>query len=195
MEQHCNDYSINLKDYLSEVKYLEIINKHFEFIVCDIWDRQRLFIKCSHAVDHDDYIKRFNILYELIKDFFKKIEDGELKDISNFIFPIEYVFNIFEVKKRFNYYKAFTRCCHGIFNNKENDKKIVDSYEKKFEYLEVLLSKIRIEDDFGKLESLLPKKRLYMKEDYVLKVCNDVIRLDPISSEYPTLEEYHKSKK
>ena len=33
-----------------------------------------------------------------------------------------------------------------------------------------------------------------MKEDYVLKVCNDVIRLDPISSEYPTLEEYHKSK-
>ena len=38
------------------------------------------------------------------------------------------------------------------------------------------------------------RKRLYMKEDYVLKVCNDVIRLDPISSEYPTLEEYHKSK-
>ena len=99
MEQHCNDYPSNLKDYLREVKYVENINKHFEFIVCDIWDRKRLFIKCSHAVDNDDYIKRFNILYELIKDFLKKIEDGELKDISNFIFPIEYVFNIFEVKK------------------------------------------------------------------------------------------------
>ena len=34
-----------------------------------------------------------------------------------------------------------------------------------------------------------------MKEEYVLKVCGNVICLDPISSEYPTLEEYHKSKK
>ena len=188
MEQHC-------KDYLSEVKYLEIINKHFEFIVCDIWDRTDLFLKCSRSVDHDDYIKRFNILYELIKDFFKKIEDGELKDISNFIFPIEYVFNIFEVKLSLNYYKDFIRCCHGIFNDKENDKKIVDSYKKKFECLKVLLSKIRIEDDYEKLQSLLPKKRLYLKEEYVLKVCNKVIRLDPISSEHPTLSEYYKSKK
>ena len=31
-------------------------------------------------------LKRFEILYELIKDFLKKIEDGELKDISKFIF-------------------------------------------------------------------------------------------------------------
>lgn len=187
MEQHCNDYQSNLK-------YLENINKHFEFIVCDIWDRKDLFIKCRDVVDNDDYVKRFNILYELIKDFFKKIEDGELKDISNFIFPIEYVFNIFEVKKSFHYYKSFIRCCHGISHEKENDQKIVDSYEKKFKYLELLLSKIRIEDDFGKLDSLLPKKRLYLKEEYVLKVCNNVIRLDPISSEHPTLEEYHKSK-
>ena len=188
MEQHCNN------DYQSSLKYLENINKHFEFIVCDIWDRKRLFIKCSHAVDHDDYIKRFNILYELVKDFFKKIEDGELKDISNFIFPIESLYNIFEVKKSFHYYKSFTRCCHGIFMNKENDKKIVDCYERNFEYLYLLLSKIRIEDDFGKLESLLPKKRLYLKDEFVLKVCNNVIRLDPITSEYPTLEEYHKTK-
>lgn len=78
--------------------------------------------------------------------------------------------------------------------DKENDKKIVDSYEKNFKYLELLLSKIRIEDDFGNLDSLLPKERLYLKDEYVLKVCNNVIRLDPISSEYPTLEEYHKSK-
>ena len=189
MEHHCTT------NFISNLKYLENINKHFEFIVCDIWDRKSLFIKCSNAVDYDDYIKRFNILYELIKDFFKKIEDGELKDISNFIFPIEYVFNIFEVKKRFNYYKSFTRCCHGIFLNKENDKKIVDCYERNIEYLELLLSKIRIEDDFGKLDSLLPKERLYLKEEYVLKVCNNFIRLVPISSEYPTLEEYHKSKK
>ena len=188
MEQYCTT------EYKRDLKYLENINKHFEFIVCDIWDRKRLFIECRDAVDHDDYIKRFNILYELIKDFLKKIEDGELKDISNYIFHLKYVFNIFEVKRRFNYYKSFIRCCHGIFNNKENDQKIVDSYEKKFKYLELLLSKIRIEDDFGKLESLLPKKRLYLKEEYVLKVCNNVIKLDPISSEYPTLEEYHKSK-
>ena len=188
MEQYCSN------DYKSNLKYLENINKHFEFIVCDIWDRKDLFIKCSRAVDHDDYIKRFNILYELIKDFFKKIEDGELKDISIYIFHLKYVFNIFEVKRRFHYYKGFTRCCYGIFNNKENDKKIVDSYEKKFKYLELLLSKIRIEDDFGKLDSLLPKERLCLKEEYVLKVCNNVIRLDPISSEHPTLEEYHKSK-
>ena len=74
-------------------------------------------------------------------------------------------------------------------------KKIVDCYERNIEYLELLLSKIRIEDDFGKLDSLLPKERLYLKEEYVLKVCNNFIKLDPISSKYPTLEEYHKSKK
>ena len=188
VEKHSNnDYQLNLK-------YLENINKHFEFIVCDIWDRKDLFLKCSRSVDYDNYIKRFNILCELIKDFFKNIENGELKDISNFIFPIEYVFNISEVKKSFNYYKGFTRCCHGIFLKKENDKKIVDSYEKNFKYLELLLSKIRIEDDFGNLDSLLPKERLYLKDEFVLKVCNNVIRLDPISSEYPTFEEYHKTK-
>ena len=187
MKPYCSpEYKLNLK-------YLENINKHFEFIVCDIWDRKSLFIKCANAVDHHDYIKRFNILYELIKDFFKKIEDGELKDINNFIFYIEHVFNIYEVKKYLHYYKSFIRCCHGIFRNKENDKKIVDCYERNFEYLELLLSKIRIEDDIEKLISLLPKKRLYLKEEFVLKVCNGVITLDPISSEYPTLEEYHKS--
>ena len=188
MEQYCSN------DYKSNLKYLENINKHFEFIVCDIWDRKDLFIKCRNVVDNDDYVKRFNILYELIKDFFKKIEDGELKDISNFIFPIEYVFNIFEVKKSFHYYKSFIRCCHGISHEKENDKKLVDCYERNFEYLEILFSKIKIEYDIGKLKLLLPKERLYLKEEYVLKVCNGVIRLDSISSEYPTLEEYHKSK-
>ena len=66
MEQYCNYYLSNLK----EVKYVENINKHFEFIVCDIWDRPRAFIKCRDAVDNKDYVKRFNILYELIKDFF-----------------------------------------------------------------------------------------------------------------------------
>ena len=196
MEQHCNnDYPSNLKDYLLEVKYLENINKHFEFIVCDIWDRKDLFIKCRDVVDNDDYVKRFNILYELIKDFFKKIEDGELKDIINFIFPIEYVFNIFEVKKLFNYYyKSFIRCCHGISLKKENDKKLLDLYERNIKYLVLLFDKINVEFNTEKFESLISGKRLYLKEEYVLKVCGNVICLDPISSKYPTLEEYHKSK-
>ena len=189
MEQYCTT------EYKRDLKYLEDINKHFEFIVCDIWDRKRLFIKCSHAVDHDDYIKRFNLLSELIKIFLKNLEEvKELEDLNHYIFPIENLYNIFEVKKSFHYYKSFIRCCYGIFMDKENDKKIVDSYEKNFKYLELLLSKIRIEDDFGNLDSLLPKERLYLKDEFVLKVCNNVIRLDPISSEYPTFEEYHKTK-
>ena len=190
MEQHCNN------DYQSNLKYLENINKHFEFIVCDIWDRKRLFIKCSHAVDHDDYIKRFNLLSKLIKDFFKKIQYGELKKLNYFVFSIESLYNIFEVKKSFNYYKSFIRCCHGIFINKENDKKIADCYERNFEYLDLLLSNINFifQDDYTRFELLLPKERLYLKDEYVLKVCNNVIRLDPITSEYPTLEEYHKTK-
>ena len=172
MEQYCsNDYKLNLK-------YLENINKHFEFIVCDIWDRKKLYIYCRDVVDYDDYIKRFNVLYEIIKDLFKKIEDGELQDISNFIFPIEYVFNIFEVKNSFIYYKCFTRCCHGIFRNKENDQKIVDCYEKNFKYLELLLSKIRIECDLKKFQSLLPKERLYLKEEDFLKIYNNAIKSD-----------------
>lgn len=187
MEQYCTT------EYKRDLKYLEDINKHFEFIVCDIWDRKRLFIKCSHAVDHDDYIKRFNLLSELIKIFLKNLEEvKELEDLNHYIF--ENLYNIFEVKKSFHYYKSFIRCCYGIFMDKENDKKIVDSYEKNFKYLELLLSKIRIEDDFGNLDSLLPKERLYLKDEFVLKVCNNVIRLDPISSEYPTFEEYHKTK-
>ena len=188
MEQHCTT------EYKRNLRYLENINKHFEFIVCDIWDRKRLFIKCSHAVDHDDYIKRFNLLSELIKYFLKSLEEvNELEDLDNYIFPIKSLYNIFEVKKSFHYYESFIRCCHGIFMNKENDKKIVDCYERNFEYIDILLFKIRIEDDFGKLESLLPKERLYLKDEFVLKVCNNVIRLDPISSEYPALEEYHKN--
>ena len=194
MEQNCNDYPSNLKDYLKEVKYVENINKHFEFIVCDIWDRKRLFIECRDAVDHDDYIKRFNILYELIKDFLKKIEDGELKDISNFIFSLDYIFNIFEVKISFNYYKSFIRCCHGISIKKENDKKILDCYERNIKYLQLLFSKINVEDNIKKLVSLLPKKRLYLKEEYILKVCNNIIRLDPISSKNISFEEYMKKK-
>ena len=189
MEQYCTT------EYKRDLKYLEDINKHFEFIVCDIWDRKDLFIECSHAVNHDDYIKRFNILSELIKFFLKCLEEiKELEDLDNYIFPIKKLYNIFEVKKSFHYYKSFIRCCCGIFLNKENDKKIVDSYEENFKYLELLLSKIRIEDDFGNLDSLLSKERLYLKEEYVLKVCNNFIKLDPISSKYPTLEEYHKSK-
>lgn len=158
MEQHCNDYPSNLKDYLREVKYIENINKHFEFIVCDIWDRKSLFIECRNVVDYYDYVKRFNFLYELIKDFLKKIEYGELKDISNFIFPIDYVFNIFEVKDSFNYYyKSFIRCCHGIKLKKENDKNLVDCYERNIKYLNLLFSKINVEDNCKKLVSLLPK--------------------------------------
>ena len=183
-------------DYKLIFKYLEIINQHFEFIVCDIWDRKSLFIKCANAVDHHDYIKRFNILYELIKDFFKKIEDGELEDPDIFYFNIENLYNIFEVKKSYHYYKSFTRCCHGIFKDKENDKKIVDSYEKKFKYLDLLISKINFifRDEIRNLDLLISKERLYMKEEFVLKVCDGVIELDPISSDYSTLEEYHKSK-
>lgn len=170
MEQHCNDYPSNLKDYLIEVKYVQNINKHFEFIVCDIWDRKSLFIECRNVVDYDDYIKRFNILYELIKDFLKKIEDGEIKDISNFIFSLDNVFNIFEVKDSFNYYyKGFIRCCHGISNKKENDKKIVDCYERNIKYIKLLFSKIKVENNYKKLTSLLPKKRLYLKEEYIFK--------------------------
>ena len=181
--------SLNIKEIFSN------INKHFEFIVCDIWDRKDLFIKCSNVVDKDDYIKRFTILYELIKDLLKKIEDGEI-DISNFIFPIDYTFNIFEVKSSLNYYKSFIKCCYGIYNNnKENDKELIDLYEKHFKCLKLLLSKIRIENNFEKEDSLISKERLYLKEEYVLKVCGSVIKLDPISSKYPTLEEYHKSKK
>lgn len=192
MEKHCNDYPSNLKDYLKEVKYVENINKHFEFIVCDIWDRKRLFIKCRNVVDFDDYIKRFEILYELIKDFLKKIEDGEIKDISNFIFSLDYVFNIFEVKISFNYYKSFIRCCHGISNKKENDRKILDCYKRNINYLQILFSKIKVEYDFKKLESLLPKKRLYLKEEYILKLCNNIIGLDPISSKSIFLRIYEK---
>ena len=180
--------SSNIKEIFSN------INKHFEFIVCDIWDRKDLFIKCSNVVDKDDYIKRFTILYELIKDLLKKIEDGEI-DISNFIFPIDYVFNISEVKSSLHYYKSFIKCCYGIYRDKENDKELIDLYEKHFEYLKLLLSKIRIENNFEKEDSLISKERLYLKEEYVLKVCGSVIKLDPISSKYPTLEEYHKSKK
>ena len=93
-------------------------------------------------------------------------------------------------------YKSFNRCCNSLFMDKENDKKILDSYEKNFKYLELLLSKIkfRFEDDHRKFKLLLPKERLYLTDEFVLKVCNGLIRLDPISSEYPTLEEYHKSK-
>ena len=139
MEQHCNSY-------INEVKYVENINKHFEFIVCDIWDRKRLLTECRNAVNNDDYVKRFEILYELIKDFLKKIEDGELKDISNFIFPIYYVFNIFEVKTSFiSYYKSFIRYCHGIKLDKENDKKLLDLYERNIKYLVLLLDKINVE--------------------------------------------------
>lgn len=195
MEQNCRDYSSILKDYLREVKYVENINKHFEFIVCDIWDRKSLLIECRNAVDKDDYVKRFEILYELIKDFLKKIEDGELKDISKFILPIDYVFNIFEVKKSLrSYYRSFIRCCHGIKLEKENDKKLLDLYERNIKYLVLLFDKINVEFNTEKFESLISGKRLYLKEEYVLKVCNNVIRLDPISSEYPTFEEYHKTK-
>ena len=195
MEQNCRNYSSILKDYLREVKYVENINKHFEFIVCDIWDRKSLLIECRNAVDKDDYVKRFEILYELIKDFLKKIEDGELKDISNFIFPIDYVFNIFEVKTSLrSYYRSFIRCCHGIKLDKENDKKLLDLYERNIKYLVLLFDKINVEFNSEKFASLISGKRLYLKEEYVLKVCNNVIKLDPISSKYPTLEEYHKSK-
>ena len=58
MEQNCCEYSSILKDYLREVKYVENINKHFEFIVCDIWDRKSLLIECRNAVDKDDYVKK-----------------------------------------------------------------------------------------------------------------------------------------
>ena len=188
MEQYC------CSEYISIFKYVENINKHFEFIVCDIWDRKSLLIECRNAVDKDDYVKRFEILYELIKDFLKKIEDGELKDISKFIFPIDYVFNIFEVKKSFHYYKSFIRCCHGIKLEKENDKKLLDLYERNIKYLVLLFDKINVEFNTEKFESLISGKRLYLKDEFVLKVCNNVIRLDPISSEYPTFEEYHKTK-
>ena len=135
------------------------------------------------------------ILYELIKDFLKKIEDGELKDISNFIFPIDYVFNIFEVKTSLrSYYRSFIRCCHGIKLDKENDKKLLDLYERNIKYLVLLFDKINVEFNSEKFASLISGKRLYLKEEYVLKVCGNVICLDKVSSKYPTLEEYHKSK-
>lgn len=169
------------------------INKHFEFIICDIWDRKDLFIECGRAIDYDDYIKRFSILCELIKDLLKKIEDGEL-DISNFIFPIEYIFNISEVKSSLSYYKGFIKYCHGIWGKDKYNKNLIDIYEKHFQYLNLLLSKMKFENYFEKLESLLPKERLYLKEEYVLKVCGSVIKMDPISSKYPTLEEHRKLK-
>ena len=100
MEQHCNDYPSNLKDYLREVKYIENINKHFEFIVCDIWDRKSLFIECRNVVDYYDYVKRFNFLYELIKDFSKKIE-------FLFFFSFIFFFKILKILKIFKNFQNF----------------------------------------------------------------------------------------
>ena len=146
------------KDYLEEIKYLENINKHFEFIVCDIWDRKKLFIEyVNDFVDVGDYIKRFEILYVLIKDFLEKIESGKLKDFGKIIFNIDYVFNLYEVALSFSYYNCLIRRSHGVkseftrsFKDRYpdlNDDTKKYLYERNIKYLELLLSKLRFEDN------------------------------------------------
>ena len=190
MDEYLEGMDDYLKYYLKETKYLININNHFEFIVCDIWDRKKLFLICSNAVNVEDYIKRFEILYKLIEVFLKNLEDSKFKNINNFIIPIKFVFNILEVKNSFNYYKNFIRRCHGIIK-KNSDKKILDLYDKNIKCLKIFFSKIIIEDDIKKLNLLLSrnlslqfysKKRLYLKEEYVLKLCKNIIKLEPKSS-------------
>ena len=170
------------------------INNYFEFIVCDIWDKKFHMKSYYEVVDYDDYIKRFITLYDLIKNFIKKIEDGEI-DISEYTISNEFTFNIYEVKSSLDYYEELISYCYGIWGKDEYNQELIDLYKEHIACLKLFVSKIKIIKIFDS-EMLLSKlKKLYLK-DYVQKVVGShLIGFKPISSKYPTVEEFKKIQK
>ena len=150
-----------MQDSLKIKEIFTNINNHFEFIVCDIWDVKKHLRDYYIAVDYDDYIKRFSILYDLMKDILKKIEDGEL-DISKYILYDEHVFNINEVKKSLSYYENLFPYCHGIFGKDKYNQHLIDLHQKHIDCLKLFLSKININININNEKTFLSKEKNYI---------------------------------
>ena len=113
------------KEYKREYQFIRGLNKEFRYLIDKLDNLNNGLFESNTS----NRIKNF------MKRFLKAQERGKLKDISDLVFPIEYLDNINFINKKFGYYKLR----YDFFDDDEKPypgfKEIYDIFKKIFNQL------------------------------------------------------------
>ena len=128
------------REYKREYQFIRGINKELEYII-------------DFMIDYDKEFKSYKLdkIMRSIKGFLRAQEKGKLKDVSNFKFNDDDIYNIIELKKSLPEYYCFIQNFYdweraNADDEEDDNKKTTVSRYQIYKYdLELFLSKLNIE--------------------------------------------------